>query len=169
HENDLVMVDRETGSYWWQVPGRAIVGELSGTSLTPLVSETATWSSWRQRHPETVVLARLPGRDYSRDPFVSYAETVDSGRTPFPVDPDVLADDRLTPATSVIVAESGGEVRAWPVAPERTVVDEVAGIAVEVVTDGVGGRVTADGVPQGVRTSFWFAIVASFPEVTVGP
>ena len=29
YESDLVMFDRETNSYWWQVAGRAIVGALS--------------------------------------------------------------------------------------------------------------------------------------------
>ncbi|MFA9565117.1 MAG: DUF3179 domain-containing (seleno)protein, partial [Acidimicrobiales bacterium] len=38
YESDLVMVDRATGSYWWQVAGEAIVGPLTGTELTALPS-----------------------------------------------------------------------------------------------------------------------------------
>ena len=43
HENDLVMFDHRTLSYWWQVPGRAIVGELTDTQLEALPSTTTTW------------------------------------------------------------------------------------------------------------------------------
>ena len=31
---DLVMFDRQTNSYWWQVAGEAIVGTLTGKRLT---------------------------------------------------------------------------------------------------------------------------------------
>ena len=46
-DNDMVMVDRQTSSYWWQVPGRSIVGTLSGAELTVLPSTTTTWDRWR--------------------------------------------------------------------------------------------------------------------------
>jgi hypothetical protein len=39
-DSDLVMIDRETGSYWWQVAGRSIVGTLSGVELP---SSTMAW------------------------------------------------------------------------------------------------------------------------------
>ena len=64
----------------------------------------------------------------------------------------------------------GGETRAWPTDPTRTVDDIVDGRSVTVETDGVGGRVmTSAGEAVPTRTSFWFAIVAAFPDVTVGP
>ncbi len=168
YENDLVMVDRETGSYWWQVPGRAIVGELSSTELTALRAETTTWARWTADHPETLTMQRPPGRDYSRDPFATYASRVDLGQTPFPVDPAALADERLTPGTPVLVAEVAGEIRAWSAADDRSRVETVGDLTVEVTTDGIGGTVSVDGVPAAVRTMLWFAAVAAYPEVTLG-
>jgi hypothetical protein len=115
------------------------------------------------------VLARPLGRTYDRDPFVGYADIVDQGSTPFPVAPEVLADKRLTPGTTVVVATINGETRAWPTSPARTVTDTVGGVEVLVSTDGVGGSVRDQaGEPIPTRTSFWFAIVASFPEATIG-
>jgi len=85
HQNDLVMVDRETGSYWWQLAGRALVGALNGQSLTALPAETTSWQSWRDRHPETLVMERPEGRNYDRDSFLGIGNSLDQGRTPFPV------------------------------------------------------------------------------------
>lgn len=171
HENDMVMVDRETGSYWWQVPGRAVGGEFAGQELEVLPAQTIGWADWLEAHPDTQLLSQLPGRNYARDPFVGYADRVDAGQTPFPVSDEALADGRLSAGTSVVVATIDGETRAWPVSPERQVEDRVGDTDVTVTLDGeVGGTVvrTDDGTPVGTRTSLWFAVVASFPEVTVG-
>ena len=85
-ESDLVMFDWETNSYWWQVPGRAIVGTVSGAALTPLASETMSWSAWRELHPRTKILSRDLGfgRKYERDPFTGLGAALDAGRTLFP-------------------------------------------------------------------------------------
>ena len=168
YENDLVMVDRETGTYWWQVPGRAIVGELSGTELTALVGQTTTWSRWVADHPDTLAMVRPEGRDYSRDPFLGYSERVDDGFTPFPVRAESLADDRLSPGTPVVVAFIDDRWWAWAATPATSVELEVDGLDVEVVTDGVGGRVTIDGDPAPVRTMLWFAAVGAYPEIVLG-
>ena len=42
YESDLVMFDHQTGSYWFQVAGRAIVGELTGEELAVLPSSVAS-------------------------------------------------------------------------------------------------------------------------------
>jgi len=169
YENDLVMIDRETGSYWWQVAGRGIVGRLTDEMLTPLPAEMARWGQWTERHPDTNVLARPIGRDYSRTLFAGYADQVDLGRTPFPVSEDVLGDERLSPGTSVIVVERNGQNWAWPIEPASDRETVLGDLAVRVITDGTGGRVeTLDGEVMPSRTSLWFAIVASFPDVKLG-
>jgi len=61
YQSDLVMVDRETGSYWWQVAGRAIIGDLTDSTLEPLPSSMRRWSDWSAAHPNGSVLSRLPG------------------------------------------------------------------------------------------------------------
>lgn len=55
---NLVMYDRETDSWWAQASGKAIQGELSGSSLTMMTSFMMTWKEWRARHPNTLVLSK---------------------------------------------------------------------------------------------------------------
>ncbi len=176
YDNDLVMVDRETNTYWWQVPGRGIVGTLSGAELTVLPSTTTTWGQWLIDEPETLVLSRDLGfrRDYERDPFVGYADRVNAGNTPFPVDDRALRDGRLAPATQVIAIEVGDDAAAVPVAElVRELALTVGGVEHIIEPDGSGGArvyaTTGDGsrVPAASRSTFWFAYVASFPEARV--
>jgi len=133
HENDLVMFDYQSGSYWFQAAGRAIVGPMTGTRLRLLPSSTVPWGTWRRLHPDTRVLAREQGfaasPDYTQDPFARYPERVARGRFPFPVSGARL-DDRLPPATIVVTVAAGTAERAY--APAR--------IGDAAVNDQVGGE-----------------------------
>ena len=146
HESDLVMVDRTTGSYWWQVAGSAIVGPLTGTSLEVLPSTVATWGDWKATHPDTMVLTRDTGfaRPYENDSFASYADHVASGQFAFPVSPASL-DDRLPPATLVVGVTVGDTVRAYPVDDLTAPInDTIAGTPIVIFpTDGGGGVFSA--------------------------
>ena len=55
-EDSLVMYDRQTGSLWPQVDGKAIEGPLKGYRLMPLVSFLLTWREWKAIHPNTIAL-----------------------------------------------------------------------------------------------------------------
>ncbi len=164
-DNDMVMVDRETGSYWWQVAGSAVVGELTESRLVALVSQTTTLERWVSQFPDTVVLERPTSRSYDSDPFANYAAVLDGGRTPFPLRQDTLADDRLASSTPVVFATINGETLAWNPEPARAFSDVVGGVAVDVVTDGLGAIVTADGESVPTRSSFWFAAITAFPDI----
>ena len=143
YESDLVMVDRNTGSYWWQVAGEAIVGPLTGSRLVTLPSSVATWGEWSSLHPDTLVLTRDTGfaRPYERDSFSNYAGFIDSGRFAFPVG-DAARDERL-PASAVVVGVTGGDaVRAYPVdALEGPFGDVVDGVPMVVFPTEVGANV----------------------------
>lgn len=67
---NLVMYDRQTGSWWSQANGTAIRGDRRGTQLTPLPSDMMPWSAWRALHPTTVVLST--GRTVGRDAYATY-------------------------------------------------------------------------------------------------
>lgn len=115
YENDLVMFDRETSSYWWQTAGEAIVGTLTGKRLAVLPALTTTWSEWKALHPETLVLSRDTGfaRPYEREPFADYAASVNDGRFPFPVS-EAVNDGRLAPADEVLGVAIGDGSKAYP-------------------------------------------------------
>jgi hypothetical protein len=55
--SDMVMFDRETESWWQQATGEGIVGAHAGTPLEPLVSWVESWESFREAHPDGLVMA----------------------------------------------------------------------------------------------------------------
>jgi hypothetical protein len=115
YQSDMVMVDYQTGSYWWQVAGEAIVGPLTGRRLSVLPSQISSWGAWLELYPETAVLSRDTGfqRDYSRDPFLDFQEYLNTGRFAFPVS-GAVRDFRLQPGARVLAVHAGSEVQVYP-------------------------------------------------------
>lgn len=60
NRGNLVLFDRETGSYWSQVLATAICGPHRGRELRVRPSTVATWAEWRAEHPDTRVLLPPP-------------------------------------------------------------------------------------------------------------
>jgi hypothetical protein len=111
------MFDHQTGSYWFQVSGEAIVGEMTGKVLPLLPSVTVTWGEWKRLHPQTQLLVsdgeETFGSRYAFDPFVGYPASLNAGRFPFPVSEDRL-DNRLRAGEIVITVEVSSAVKAYP-------------------------------------------------------
>ena len=106
--NNLIMYDRATDSWWPQILGTAVTGELTGASLRELRVTWTTWERWRDEHPETQVLNTNTGyaRNYGRDPYGSYNPRggyYDNDRFLFD---NLDEDDRLPPKDIVIGARS---------------------------------------------------------------
>ena len=120
------MYDHQTGSYWWQVLGEAIVGPRVGDRLTLLASVTISWSEWRRQHPDTLVLRRvlLPVEDptdpsgmavispYDRQRSNTYELSLNEGRFPFPVSKGKL-DTRLKFADLVLAVQVQDSNKAY--------------------------------------------------------
>jgi len=104
--SDLVMYDRQTESWWQQFEGRAIVGEMTGTTLKMLPSRFESWARFKSRAPDGKVLVpnRRGMRDYGRNPYVGY----DSRNRPYPLFAGDLPED-VNPMVRVVAI---GE-RAW--------------------------------------------------------
>ncbi len=61
------MFDRETGTLWTQVDGKALRGPLVGSRLTEVPAMQTTWKAWKKLHPDTLVLRKpsaLRGSSY---------------------------------------------------------------------------------------------------------
>ncbi|MBI2085260.1 MAG: DUF3179 domain-containing protein [Candidatus Aenigmarchaeota archaeon] len=76
NSND-VLVDSVTRSYWSQLTGEAIMGDIVGKNLTRIPVETTTWSLWKSKYPDTLVMSSDTGfdRDYGTDPYGGYEES----------------------------------------------------------------------------------------------
>ena len=78
--SDMVMYDRQTESWWQQAVGEGIVGHYTGTELTQLPTWMESWSEFKARNPDGLVMDQPPWpRSYGRNPYVSY----DSSTRPF--------------------------------------------------------------------------------------
>ncbi|MFQ5950874.1 MAG: DUF3179 domain-containing protein [Candidatus Geothermarchaeales archaeon] len=110
YNSDLVMYDRMTDTYWSQILGQAIVGELVDMKLERITLDTLKWSNWKSLHPDTLVLSQDTGhfRDYTRDPYAGY---YDSNAVMFPVDSE---DNRLHNKAIVYGVEFEGQAKAYP-------------------------------------------------------
>jgi hypothetical protein len=79
--SDLVMYDRQTGTWWQQFTGRGIVGEHTGDKLTFVPARLESWAQFTERHPDGKVLVPSDpnARPYGRNPYAGY----DSAERPF--------------------------------------------------------------------------------------
>ena len=125
--SDLIMYDRQTESWWQQITGTAIVGELTGKKLTTVPASIVSFADFRSTHPEGPVLSRETGypRAYGRNPYPGYD---DISRSPFLFFEEV--DGRLPAMERVVTVSLNGEDAAYPfnvLAEQRVVEDSVGG------------------------------------------
>lgn len=121
--NVLVMYDRQTESYWSQLLGEAVDGELVGTKLEFVPSWMMRWEQWKELHPDTVALDKQ-GRRGARDSYDSYYASSQTG-----VIPETLQDDRLYVKEFVNGVELDDVVVAYPFSTlnEQPVVNDTVG------------------------------------------
>lgn len=108
--SDLIMWDDLTETWWQQLTGEAIVGDLAGYFLDPLPAQLIGYGEFKASFPNGVVLGRDTGfrRDYGRNPYPGY----DAARgSPFLFRGDL--DDRLRSGERVVAIELGGEAVAY--------------------------------------------------------
>lgn len=112
--NNLIMYDRLTDSYWPQILGTAVKGPLLGSRLEEFPLVWTTWGRWRQKYPETLVLSRNTGhiRNYDRDPYGNYNPLKGYYVRESTIFPNMAEDDRYPPKTVVIGARLNGEALA---------------------------------------------------------
>ena len=109
--SDLIMWDRQTESWWQQLTGDAIVGELTGKRLTFLPAPMISWSDFKAANPEGQVLSRDTGfgRSYGENPYVGYDR---ADNPPFLFRGDL--DGRLLPKERVAALTIGDVAAAFP-------------------------------------------------------
>lgn len=112
--NNLIMYDRLTDSYWPQILGTAVTEPLLGSRLEEFPVIWTTWSRWKQKYPETLVLSRSTGhiRNYNRDPYGNYNPFSGYYARESTIFPNLAEDDRYSPKTVVIGARLNGAALA---------------------------------------------------------
>jgi hypothetical protein len=169
YNSNLVMYDRKTDTWWTQIDGKAIVGELTGEELTEISIDTVSWREWKAVHPDSEVLNQDTGfsRPYGRDPYGTYYE---DSFLMFPVENE---DQRIHPKTVIFGIEVDGVYKAYKeedVIRKRSFEDTVAGVPIRITRD-AAGVVTFTDLNSGreivKERDFWFAWYAFHPDTQV--
>lgn len=147
--SDLVMYDRQTESWWQQITGEAIVGELTGKRLTYLPAQIISWETFKSNFPQGKVLNRDTGhyRSYGRNPYVGY-DNIES--SPFLYSGP--RDSRLRPMERVVTVSTGKEDVVYPFSvleKVRVVNDSVGGTPIVVIFEkGVTSALDGSSIPD---------------------
>jgi len=169
YNSNLVMYDRKTDTWWTQIDGKAIVGELAGGELTEVSIDTVAWRDWKAVHPDSEVLNQDTGfsRPYGRDPYGSYYQ---DSFLMFPVENE---DQRIHPKTVIFGIEVDGVYKAYreeDLIERGTFEDSVAGVRIRVNRDSAGivTFTDLDSDREIVKErGFWFAWYAFHPDTLV--
>lgn len=171
YNSDLVMYDRLTETYWDQIEGLAIVGELTGQKLEQVPVGVVTWKDWKNTYPSTLVLSKETGyfRNYESYPYGNYETSKDIY---FPVI-NKDTQERLHEKTLVYGIEINGMYKAYPqdlVLEKKSFDDEFANINLHFEVDEnnlvkITNKDTNEEIPK--LSLFWFAWFTFHPGTEV--
>jgi len=139
NNQNFLMRDKETGTWWQQITGKAIYGPLKGASLQLVLSDELTLGEWKSEVPDGKILAEVP----------KYIKEYDSNWEPEVAKLPVVISFPGTELKSrdvVVGLQMDGPGRAYPwdtLMKQSPVVDRVRGVPllVAVGPDGKSFRV----------------------------
>ncbi|MEX0750544.1 MAG: DUF3179 domain-containing (seleno)protein, partial [Dehalococcoidia bacterium] len=109
-DGNALLYDRETETWWQQLTGVAVTGELAGTRLEARSARVVPWKDYALAYPDAPTLAiESSAFEGTTNPYIGYE--VRDGRPIFTL---AAIDDRLRPMDRVAVIESNGERVAVP-------------------------------------------------------
>jgi hypothetical protein len=110
NNQNFIMEDVETHSWWQQVSGEAILGPLKGKRLSPMAWDEVSFAIWKSEHPEGHVL-RADARFQAHYVPSDWETRILKRPTVTPAAPT----DPLKPRDLVIGIDIGGLAKAYPV------------------------------------------------------
>ncbi len=135
--SDLVMYDNVSESFWQQLTGETIVGDMVGSKLTFIPSQIISCKQFEDAYPNGLVLSKETGynRDYGRKPYFGYD---DIDQSPFLYNGE--NDERLPPNEKVIAVKEDGLIKAYPysITLKKRVINDKIGEKHVVVFHGEG-------------------------------
>jgi hypothetical protein len=140
NNQNFIMRDEETGSWWQQVSGAAIAGPLKGQQLRAIAFDEVTFGLWKQEEKNGRVLKPDPSvaaRDYAPADW-------EQRMTRVPV-ASRNHDQTLSQRTLVVGVTDGRAARAYPIetlVKQSPIIDDLGGtpIVVVVAADGKSAR-----------------------------
>jgi len=133
NNQNFIMRDEETGSWWQQVSGEAIQGPLKGQRLRPVFHDELTFGLWKSEKPQGRVLR--PNEELARAGKyapANWEERMDK----VPVTTSFIVDKSLEARTLVVGLTINGAAKAYPfaaIAKQKLILDDVGGVPIFVV------------------------------------
>ena len=166
YNSNLVLYDRKTLSYWTQIDGKAIIGEMTGHELEAVSIDTVVWRNIKKAQPDAEVLSQKTGfnRDYGRDPYGTYYE---ERLLYFAVENE---DGRIHPKTVIFGIEVNGAYKAYTeddLIKLKSIDDIVGGVNIQITRseDGIVKAWNLGTNEEIVKErDFWFAWYAFHPK-----
>ena len=177
YNSNLVMYDEKTNSYWNQLTGQAIVGDLSGTVLERIKLSFSSWSEWKNKYPNTLILSKNTGFNRNYD-ITLYQDYFDNQYDLFGTK---YNDTRLKPKQVIYPVEIGNKAIAFPDSLKKTVVHKIENKYVIFTNEGIVKIFLSDSMPENTTigylennyeeyetfTSFWFSWIAFKPDTEI--
>ena len=107
NNQNFLMRDRETGTWWQQITGKAIFGKLKGALLELAPSDELSFGLWKKESPNGQVLAAVTRDQKEYDS--KWEEEV--AKLPVPVS---FPGTELKSRDVVVGLQLGGDARAYP-------------------------------------------------------
>ena len=136
NNQNFIMRDEETGSWWQQVSGEAIRGPLRGKRLQHVPHDEITFARWRSEAPAGRVLR--PAADTT---WVKFSRNWEEETAKYPVRIAATLDSVLGPREVVAGVDLDGRTRAYPIEAIRRhtpLHDQVGSVPVVLVLAGDG-------------------------------
>jgi hypothetical protein len=133
NNQNFIMRDEETGSWWQQVTGEAIQGPLKGQRLRPVFHDELSFALWKREKPEGRVLR--PNEQIAQAGKYAPANW-EERMVKVPVATSVALDKTLEPRTLVIGLTLNGVAKAYPfdaLVKQSLILDDVGGVPIFVV------------------------------------
>jgi uncharacterized protein DUF3179 len=150
NNQNFLMHDEETGSWWQQASGEAVFGPRKGKRLDLVPYDEISFAAWKREHPNGRVL-----RPDDSAPWKRFSQDWEAETAKAPVVTPARAGDPLQPRDVVVGVRLGGAARAYPVdglQRQSPVQDAIGGVPVLLVLGDDGRSVraferTVDGRP----------------------
>lgn len=110
NNQNFIMQDRETGSWWQQVSGEAIRGPLKGKRLQRVFHDELSFQAWTGETPGGRVLAPAADTAWKR-----FTRGWEASTAKYPVQIHGPTDSILPPRELIIGVDVGAVAKAYPV------------------------------------------------------
>ena len=155
NNQNFIMRDDETGSWWQQVTGEAILGPLQGKHLKPVFHDELSFGTWKREDPQGRVL-KPDEKIVARGKYATADWEQRMERVPVAT---LLHDESLGKRTLIVGITIKGTAKAYPftaLQKQNPIIDSVGGTPLLIVLGDDGKSVRAfERVVDGRKREFF--------------